>query len=96
MRARRSNLVGVVAESNYRGCAVRPLSDCPELLEEPPLDEDPLLPDDELPLLDCVAPEEVAPERVIAPRPLDDPLDELPLPLSDLVVAVASRVRTRV
>jgi hypothetical protein len=77
---------------------VRPVSDPPELLDEPPPeDEEPPPPDDgepppddELSLLDCVAPEGVTLER-----PLDDPL-ELPLllPLSPLVAA--SRVRTRV
>ena len=80
-------------ETNYRGCAVRPESDPPELFEDPPDDEEPLpdeelLPDDELPLLDCVAPEGVTLARL-----LDDPL-ELPLLLSPL--AAASRVRTRV
>lgn len=73
-----------------RGCAVRPLSELPEPLEEPPPPEGELS-DDELPALDCVAPEEV-----IAPRPLDDSrgLDD-PLELvSDF--GDASRVRTRV
>jgi hypothetical protein len=83
-------VVTVVVQENQRGCAVRPLSELPEL-EEPPPDAEEPLPEDELPPPDCVAPEEV-----IAPRVADDPRDELPLPLSDLVVAVASRVRTRV
>jgi len=74
---------------------VRPVSDPPELLDEPPPDDELPLPDDdeplpvdELPLLDWVAPEGVTLARL-----LDDPL-ELPLLLSPL--AAASRVRTRV
>jgi hypothetical protein len=79
----------------YRGCAVRPLSDPPELLEDPLPDDELPPPDEELPLLDWVAPEEViVPRLPDEPRAVDDPL-ELPLPPSDLVVA-ASRVRTRV
>jgi hypothetical protein len=75
----------------YRGCAVRPLSELPDPLEDPPPDDEPLS-GDGLPPLDCVAPDDV-----IVPRPADEPreLDPFGLfPLSDLVVA--SRVRTRV